>query len=1105
MTLPRAARDIHIVFGPNEAGKTTSLTAIEDMLFGIPERSPYNFLHSYDAMRIGAVLENGGDFFEFQRRKTRRDMILGIDGEPLPGDQRLLAPFLGGVDRVYFERMFNLSHHRLAEGGRVIIEAKDDVGQMLFAAGTGLTDLRERLNQLEAEADELWASRKSARRLYYQARDRLEEAQSRQREHSLTVSAWRTARKTLRDAAKTLEERRKEHGATSTELKKLARIRHVYRAMRQRQELTREIAALGNVIVLPEDAAEQLDQAEQQDAKFRAQVDVLALQLEDARQALDAISFDDALVRRANDIMQLNEQRIAVRSERKDLPKRRAEYRLELETLSRLAAEIGWELKEPNELIERIPPRSNVELVRDLLRRHGKLEAELRSARKTLEGSQVGLRDRTERLEQIGAAIDVSGLAAILNAVRSIGDVAGRIRATQGQVAEISGALEKKVRSLNPALPAGTDIEALAVPPSDTVVAHRDEVRDWAQREGETKQRLTEARNDLERDHKALARRAREERVVAPGAVEEARGYRDTLWKLVKARYIARLEIPAEKAQAHAEALEDLPASLEGAVEQADSVADRRFDKAQAAGELAVLAHNIAGHETRIGQLETDEAALKAEREQLDRAWHALWAEVPIEVLAPDAMLAWLKAREDIVTLIGREGEAQHQLDDGRREEQEAIAQVHAALTKLGWDAEEIKADTLQVMIERADTYRREQEAKAQKIVERREEARAAKSEVARRQCELEKAEAERESWQADWAKAVAAIDLQGDRKPEALSVQINVIDEMREHAATARDLRDKRISTIERDIRIFEQAVVEIVAELAPDLTGSDADASVVELDRRREEALKLHQQHQELTKTVTERQKKIEKLEDGLAIEVLEEECRDVDIDDAQVRKEAAEAKLKVLGEQMEVAVVAWTEARKAFEAIGGDDAAARAAADCEEALAAMEDAAERYVRLRTSGLLLRWAVDRYRKEKQGPLLKRAGELFRVLTRNSFERLEVRFDERDTMHLTGVRPDGQVVAVPGLSTGTEDQLFLALRIAAVEDYLARAAALPFVADDLFINFDTERSAAGFEVLGQLAERTQVLFYTHHQHLVDVAQETLGADVHVVRLPRLC
>ncbi|TGG78309.1 MAG: DNA double-strand break repair Rad50 ATPase, partial [Aphanocapsa feldmannii 288cV] len=131
--LPRAERDIHIVFGPNEAGKTTSLTAIEDMLFGIHERSPYSFLHSYQTMCIGAVLEGSGNRFEFQRLKKRRDMILGPDGNPLPGDERLLAPFLGGADRDYFDRMFNLSHGRLAEGGRAIIEAKDDVGQMLFA------------------------------------------------------------------------------------------------------------------------------------------------------------------------------------------------------------------------------------------------------------------------------------------------------------------------------------------------------------------------------------------------------------------------------------------------------------------------------------------------------------------------------------------------------------------------------------------------------------------------------------------------------------------------------------------------------------------------------------------------------------------------------------------------------------------------------------------------------------------------------------------------------------------------------------------------------------------------------------------------------------
>ena len=71
----------------------------------------------------------------------------------------------------------------------------------------------------------------------------------------------------MSDAEEILQERREEHEETSKELKKLVRIRHVHGAIRRRRELTQEIEALGNVIVLAEDAAVQLDLAEQQEAK----------------------------------------------------------------------------------------------------------------------------------------------------------------------------------------------------------------------------------------------------------------------------------------------------------------------------------------------------------------------------------------------------------------------------------------------------------------------------------------------------------------------------------------------------------------------------------------------------------------------------------------------------------------------------------------------------------------------------------------------------------------------------------------------------------------------------------------------------------------------
>jgi len=88
-------------------------------------------------------------------------------------------------------------------------------------------------------------------------------------------------------------------------------------------------------------------------------------------------------------------------------------------------------------------------------------------------------------------------------------------------------------------------------------------------------------------------------------------------------------------------------------------------------------------------------------------------------------------------------------------------------------------------------------------------------------------------------------------------------------------------------------------------------------------------------------------------------------------------------------------------------------------------------------------------------------------------------------------------------MSEGTRDQLFLALRIAALELQLANKAALPFVADDLFINFDDARARAGFEALQNLSQKTQVLFLTHHDHLLPLIREVFGAGVNVVELQR--
>ena len=168
--------------------------------------------------------------------------------------------------------------------------------------------------------------------------------------------------------------------------------------------------------------------------------------------------------------------------------------------------------------------------------------------------------------------------------------------------------------------------------------------------------------------------------------------------------------------------------------------------------------------------------------------------------------------------------------------------------------------------------------------------------------------------------------------------------------------------------------------------------------------------------------------------------------------------------------------------------------AAQEAQEALADLRETVETYARTRTAALLLRRAIDRYRQEQQGPLLRRAGDLFHTLTLGNYTGLKVEYDDRDQAILKGERRTGQLVDVSGMSDGTRDQLFLALRVAAIELYVAGAEPIPFIADDLLINYDDERAGAALSVLHDLSRQTQVLFFTHHPHLCDVARRRLGA-----------
>ena len=169
---------------------------------------------------------------------------------------------------------------------------------------------------------------------------------------------------------------------------------------------------------------------------------------------------------------------------------------------------------------------------------------------------------------------------------------------------------------------------------------------------------------------------------------------------------------------------------------------------------------------------------------------------------------------------------------------------------------------------------------------------------------------------------------------------------------------------------------------------------------------------------------------------------------------------------------------------------------AQEAANALADARAAAERYARLHVARVLLRAGVERFRKEQQGPMLRAAGAHFAHLTGGRYRRLIVDEDPAGKAVLMAIRDSDVECPVEALSEGTRDQLFLALRVAAIGAHAEQSEPLPFIADDLLVNFDDTRAAAALGLLAELGRTTQVILFTHHDHIAALAERQAGARV---------
>lgn len=1129
-----AQPDFHLVYGPNEAGKSCVLRAVLGLLFGIPGQTPDVFLHRGRDLRVGVTLTEEERPVRFIRRKGNKDTLLDEEGEPLLVDP--LADFHQRVDRERFERFFGLNHAMLREGGEALLAGKGDVGRTLFEAA-GYLGLRRLLQQLEEEAGAVFKPRAQNPSINL-ALSEYEAERKKSRQEAVPRERVQQLQLDLDQAASAIGAKRRQAQETQGELARLQRIRANKPDVVRLEGLRSELSELAGVPQLAPNAAARRQQQQNVIANAERQISQLKVRITRRNEELKTLSDFPLALLHAADIAELNQQTGRFRKDTGDLRQKRKE-----EDSSRGLAQAAWERGFPGHPLEEAQKHRALHddrhAVREVITVHGKLIAVRNTHEASLADAQKQVTRLEDQLSQMPEPPDGRRLQAATKEARSRGPIESQRNQTLRGARSARSGTERALASLSPWQGTLEELEVLPVPLPATIERFTER---WKATETDlqnARQRAREKAGEIQDCRASIQRGAVSNQIPTREEVAVARRGRDSLWTLIRS-WVFDHVIDSQAVEAQLQPGEKLPDTFESATREADRRADVLLDNAEAAAQLKALSERLAALHAERRDLDQAVERLECEQGGVLTEWKACWPQLSGNLLPPQEMRQWIERRTRIIDQLVKTRE--------HEEGAEALAgEIETHRNSISLAFAEIlhpraaEHETLGALLERADDALRSIMETGTARAAINEKLQAARQTEADSREKLKEVERQVSGWDRNWATAMARHNLDTGVSTNAVAELLSILEEVFEHLSKAADLR-RRIEGMERDIQTFEETVARAVAQVDVSLSSLRADEAVAQLYGKVNQArhaeitrVKHAQENAEDQREIAERQDELEKAENALAglrqqagcsndteLERVEREFERRQEVERQVRelesglvqrngepvdevlREAASIDIHTLQEQLvdheqaaselsdqiEEEASRRGELRNQLHDLDESQASAEASQRAQEALERARQGVEDYLRLYLSAQILRRAMETYRQKNQAPIIERTSEIFRTLTLGEHQSLETDFDEHDKPVLMAVRQNGQKVPMEGLSDGTRDQLYLALRIAAIEQHVRQSGALPVILDDVLINSDDDRARATLGILSELAGKTQVLFFTHHSRLAEMAQE---------------
>jgi exonuclease SbcC len=1135
-----AGGSLHIVYGPNEAGKSSLLRAIRALLYGILERTQDNFLHDHSSLRIGGVIADGkGRQLSVMRRKARKgslrewdgNMSADCEGGILP--ENAIADFLGGIGETEFSRLFGIDREELIRGGRAILEGQGDVGESLFEAGSGLVGLRRVRAALEAEAGDLFAQQ-ARKPLINATLGEYGDVRRATREAVVRSDEWARREDANRTAVDLLDANKKIIAEKRLEKERLSRILRNLPLIARRTDCMSSLADLSGVPDLPPDVSEKRVASVTREANAERRRTEAEAKVAELEGQLEALAIPGGYVVRGALIEGVFSHIGAFQKAMLELPALEAQERTQLELAKSRLRDLGLPV-ELGEAESFRPKKSEQTRIRQLIKQRADLRGRHAELRRGAVDLEAELAEAEHALGAKTPPVDPGDLDDATQAGSPHADSERRLSEFARDIANREQDLERRIHSLGDR--SAIELRDVRIPAKATLQRLEQEWDAISRERNVIGSQLAQRRIDL------AALQAERATLEAGGVVAsedelgKARAHRDLGWTFVRQGYIERTADPSDLREKYPGG-DALPEAYEKSIERSDAIVDSlRLDTKRTA-EHAIALKRIAQVSAAIADDAIGLRDLEARQERWREEWAPVNYSIGLNAVTVREVEEWIGERDHILMLLS-------DIEQRRQKAEEIRIALAAARERLGAElrargepasSDEMFASLLgkaRRLLERMRRLATEYEDSKKAVV-------GLQGEVARQRGRIRGVEAELVDWQSRWDTAARAIGLAEsvdvEEAEELLVVQEELFNAVDGAQRIGQALDENRAAS-----RRYAEEVSSIVLAVGGTMHGKSVPDIVAELFARHQEALKIVQHRRQVSEQLDgERQaltRATEELQEGekelaalciaggvadvASLPAVEEKARrksELEAEVSRIEEQLGEQNSSPLNRVLEEAtgigrdgliirIADLEEEAGALEAaqillakgvrdselalaeVDGSGKAAEEAQTAQEILARLRDATEEFARLKTSSFVIRRTIEAYRQKHQGPILMRASEYFATLTRGSFRGLDLDFSEDDRQVLVGVRSNGKPVSVQGMSEGVQDQLYLALRLAAIEHHLEAGSPIPVIVDDILVQFDDVRAKAAFEALGMLATRTQVLLFTHHEHLLALAE----------------